>query len=320
MTRDCVEDKSQKGIFTRLKSYLDRSRLGELLVIKGVITPVQLRKALSEQKETETPLGQIFLKHAMISRRQLIIILSRQITVRLTATILFCTLSLMNFGNKKARADVVRDIPSIITIATPETGPNLTKMTSYPALFGSAEKRSHNLKAFTKWTGMFSRFERSINSPGSSKLMREWKENLSGFQNLSLRDMADEVNDLMNSKTYRSDSKNYGKSDYWATPAEFYNRGGDCEDYAIAKYAALRALGVPDERLRVAIIHDKIKNIPHAVLIVYTDQGAYILDNQVKKMRNIRNVTRYRPIFSINRTAWWLHTTPKATTILASAN
>ncbi|GJL85806.1 MAG: hypothetical protein DHS20C02_15810 [Micavibrio sp.] len=319
MDRDYTET-SRKGIFTQLKSYLDRSRLGELLVIRGLITPAQLRSALTEQKETETPLGQVFLKHAMITRRQLILMLTRQITVRVTATIMFCTLSLMNFGSKKARADVVRDIPSIITIATPETGPNLARVASYPALFGSTEKRSHNLKAFTKWTTMFSRFERSINSPTSDKLMREWKQNLSGFQNLSLRDMADEVNDLMNSKKYRSDSKNYGKSDYWATPAEFYNRGGDCEDYAIAKYAALRALGVPDERLRVAIIHDKIKNIPHAVLIVYTDQGAYILDNQVKEMRNVRNVSRYRPIFSINRTAWWLHTAPKTTTILASAD
>lgn len=318
--RDCGTANGHKGIFTRLKSYLDRSRLGELLVIKGLITPQQLRGALTEQKETGIPLGQIFMKHAMISRRQLVMILSRQITVRVFAAVMFCTLSLMNFGSKKARADVVRDIPAIVTLATAETGPQIARITSYPALFGSAEKQSSNLGAFTKWTGMFAKFERTANAPTSDKMMREWKQNLSAFQDLDLRDMARKVNDLMNSKKYISDNKNYGQSDYWATPVEFYNRGGDCEDYAISKYAALRALGVPEERLRIAIIHDKIKNIPHAVLVVYTDQGAYILDNQVDEMKNARDVSRYRPIFSINRHAWWLHTAPKSSTQLASVD
>jgi predicted transglutaminase-like cysteine proteinase len=54
------------------------------------------------------------------------------------------------------------------------------------------------------------------------------------------------------------------------------------------------------------------------VLVVYTDEGAYILDNQSRSMLSATNGGRYRPIFSINRTAWWLHTAP-ARTILASA-
>ena len=54
---------------------------------------------------------------------------------------------------------------------------------------------------------------------------------------------------------------------------DFFTRGGDCEDFAIAKYTALRALGVPEERLRVAIVHDDEKNLPHAILVVYTDNA-----------------------------------------------
>ncbi len=308
----------RKGIFTKLKAYLDRSRLGELLVLKGIITTQQLRLALSQQKETEKPLGQIFLENAMISKRQLTFILGRQISVRCAAMLMFCTLSMMNVNSKKARADVVRDIPAAISVASPTT--DFTKVAAYPALFGSHEKKSVSLKAFTKWTSMFERFDRSMTSSSSHRMMQQWKENLSGFQNLPLRDMADEVNALMNQKKYKSDRKNWGKSDYWATPVEFYKNGGDCEDYAIAKYTALRALGVPDNRLRLAIVHDKIKNIPHAVLVVYTDQGAYILDNQVKQMRSASRVDRYRPIFSINRQAWWLHTASKSRTILASAD
>ena len=110
------------------------------------------------------------------------------------------------------------------------------------------------------------------------------------------------------------------KSDYWATPVEFFNNGGDCEDYAIAKYASLRALGVPENRMRVAIVQDLKKNIPHALLIVYTNNGPVALDNQSQKVLQIGNIiNRYKPIFSINRTAWWLHV-ESSNTVVASAN
>ena len=56
------------------------------------------------------------------------------------------------------------------------------------------------------------------------------------------------------------------------------------------------------------IVQDTKKNIPHAVLVVYTDQGAYVLDNQIKSLVSTRGAGRYRPIYSINRTGWWMHT------------
>jgi predicted transglutaminase-like cysteine proteinase len=119
----------------------------------------------------------------------------------------------------------------------------------------------------------------------------------------------------MNEKPYILDNKNWGKSDYWGTPIEFMQRGGDCEDFAIAKYTALRALGVPEERLRIAIVQDTYKNIPHAVLAVYTEDGLFILDNQIKTLVSAESTGRYRPIFSINRTAWWLHNEPDTTRV-----
>ncbi|WP_237707120.1 transglutaminase-like cysteine peptidase [Pseudoalteromonas sp. BSi20652] len=48
------------------------------------------------------------------------------------------------------------------------------------------------------------------------------------------------------------------QNDYWTTPLETLGRGlGDCEDYAIAKYISLRALGVIDDKLR--LIYEKQK-------------------------------------------------------------
>jgi predicted transglutaminase-like cysteine proteinase len=54
---------------------------------------------------------------------------------------------------------------------------------------------------------------------------------------------------------WRSDAELWGQDDFWATPLQLLARGaGDCEDYAVAKYAALRAAGVPAERLRLVYV------------------------------------------------------------------
>lgn len=93
---------------------------------------------------------------------------------------------------------------------------------------------------------------------------------------------------------------------------------GDCEDYAISKYASLRALGVPEDRMRIVILQDTAKNIPHAILAVYADNGILILDNQIKTVKRDTEISNYRPIYSINRQGWWLH--KSSGTVLASAN
>ena len=79
-------------------------------------------------------------------------------------------------------------------------------------------------------------------------------------------------------------------------------------------------LGVPDNQMRLAIVKDMERGIPHAILIVYAQTGeAMILDNQTTTVRSAAMVTRYQPIFSINEQAWWLHKAP-TTTLVASAD
>jgi len=66
----------------------------------------------------------------------------------------------------------------------------------------------------------------------------------------NLMEKITQVNAIVNRVHYRSDKKQYGTGDYWASPMEFFDNGqGDCEDYAIAKYYALRALGVASNHL-----------------------------------------------------------------------
>jgi predicted transglutaminase-like cysteine proteinase len=163
---------------------------------------------------------------------------------------------------------------------------------------------------------MFSRFEKQLGTEAGKNMVTTMQGRLESFKNLPLRSMAARVNEMMNEKPYIIDSKNWGQSDYWETPVEFMRKGGDCEDYAIAKYTALRTLGVPEERMRVVIVQDTYKNIPHAILAVYLDDGNVVaLDNQNKSLVNAEGMGRYKPIFSINRQAWWLHTAPNGTQI-----
>ena len=53
----------------------------------------------------------------------------------------------------------------------------------------------------------------------------------------------------------------WGVMDYWETPAEFFQKSGDCEDFAIAKYFALRDLGFPASQMRIVVLKDTLRNL-----------------------------------------------------------
>lgn len=301
-----------KGFLKTIRKTIQRNKLGELLMHKGIISQHELRHALKHQKETSRPLGQIFIESAVISPWQLRMLLGRQFALRGMATALLFAASLTSFSAKRVHAEPMSGIQMVS--ASAEFG----RVSAYPNLLGTSEKKDRNLKAFVKWTGMFTRFDRQLKQSGNVAIIRDWQKDIDKMQGRSMKEMVRGVNSLVNETKYVIDKRNWGKSDYWATPVEFLKRGGDCEDFAIAKYAALRSLGFPEERLRVAIVQDTEKNIPHAVLVAYTDEGAFILDNQIKSLVDAERRGRYRPIFSINRQAWWLHQNP-TNTIVASA-
>ncbi len=306
-----------KGILKSLGSRLSRNRLGEVLVSGGLITPHQLRCALARQQSANIPLGRVLVQERMIRDHQLLRALIEQSAFRVLLTVVTVTLSFSAFGVKSARASSIRDVSaeiSLVNVANAAFAP----LDHYPALFGSDERPSSNLKPFTKWTGMFDRLEASLDTSDGKNAIKNLQGDLVSMKGLPLATMAARVDHLVNRTPYIEDGKKWGQSDYWATPVEFFERGGDCEDFAITKYMALRVLGVPEDRLRIAIVHDIQKNVPHAILVVYADEGAMVLDNQSDETRYANEIRRYRPIFSINRNGWWLHTKPRDT-VIASA-
>ena len=190
--------------------------------------------------------------------------------------------------------------------ANAETG----QRTTGTALFGWSEIRSEQLAAFTKWTGMLARL--GTETPQVSPLDFVPAGNRLAELNA--------VNRMVNAVSYVSDEENWGAADHWATPGEFYSRSGDCEDFAIAKYVALKQLGFDPASMRIVVLVDRQRHKHHAVLMIDTDMGRLILDNQIAEVVRDTDIKHYQPIYSINESAWWLHVAKPQTKLVAQRN
>ena len=75
-----------------------------------------------------------------------------------------------------------------------------------------------------------------------------------------------------------SDVVHYGVQDYWELPFQGGGNAGDCEDYVLQKRQMLLARGVPMAALSIALVKTAWGE-EHAVLLVRSAQGDYVLDN-----------------------------------------
>ena len=99
-----------------------------------------------------------------------------------------------------------------------------------------------------------------------------------------------------------SDLAQYGAIDVWSSPlVTFASGAGDCEDYAIAKFAALRHAGVSPDDLRIVIMHDTLRDEDHAVAAARLDGHWLMLDNRRMAMVEDADVRNYRPTFVIDQ-------------------
>jgi predicted transglutaminase-like cysteine proteinase len=99
-----------------------------------------------------------------------------------------------------------------------------------------------------------------------------------------------------------SDLAQYGEIDVWSSPlVTFTNGTGDCEDYAIAKFVALRQAGISPDDLRIVIMRDTIRGEDHAVAAARLDGHWLTLDNRRMAMVEDAHVRNYRPLFVIDQ-------------------
>jgi predicted transglutaminase-like cysteine proteinase len=78
-----------------------------------------------------------------------------------------------------------------------------------------------------------------------------------------------------------TDADLYQVEEFWTYPTSGY---GDCEDYVLAKRRALIEAGWPASTLLISVVREPNGN-GHAVLIVRTDRGDLVLDNQESMIR-----------------------------------
>lgn len=98
-----------------------------------------------------------------------------------------------------------------------------------------------------------------------------------------------------------SDRAQYGIEDHWSSPlATLATGAGDCEDYAIAKFVALRAAGVPEKDLRLIIIRENATGDDHAVVAARSGGHWRVLDNRTFLMIEDNGFGKYRPLFAID--------------------
>jgi predicted transglutaminase-like cysteine proteinase len=109
-----------------------------------------------------------------------------------------------------------------------------------------------------------------------------------------LVDRLEEINDRINGAIKpMSDMATHGVPDHWDLPLEEGDPRGDCEDYALEKQRTLINEGFPAEALSIAVVTTRWGE-EHAVLIVSTDGGDFVLDNLTPRVRAWRDVNYYK--------------------------
>jgi len=113
---------------------------------------------------------------------------------------------------------------------------------------------------------------------------------------------------------FGTDLEVWEQEDYWATPLETLGRGaGDCEDFVIAKYFSLLALGVPETKLRFVYVRallqqgQALRVEPHMVMAYYKSPGAepLVLDNLASIIATASQRSDLTPVYSFNKEGYF---------------
>jgi predicted transglutaminase-like cysteine proteinase len=101
-------------------------------------------------------------------------------------------------------------------------------------------------------------------------------------------EMTNDLMDLLlrvNSGINRAIRPRNDKGDIWSINVS----AGDCEDYVLTKRAELIKFGLPASALRIATAYTQ-NGQGHAVLVVISRQGDYVLDNRRNAIHDWQNV------------------------------
>lgn len=143
----------------------------------------------------------------------------------------------------------------------------------------------------------------------SKKRVETWLKLIKLNGDLSELEKLRLVNRFINQFEFVEDIYHWGETDYWATPIEFLTtQGGDCEDFSIAKYFTLKALGIAEQRMHITYVKAVQLNQAHMVLTYFAtpDAEPLVLDNLVDEIKHASQRSDLMPIYSFNGEGLWL--------------
>lgn len=171
-------------------------------------------------------------------------------------------------------------------------------------------------RLWENWQAMLARHDSArvfgpATSPLPGPILAQWKNVAARMPAMPPAEKLRTINGFFNNWSSLTDSANYGQEEYWAAPEEFLAKGGgDCEDYALIKYLALRYFGWPAEDLWIVFLRDRINNGNHAVLAARADGRVFILDNLsrpayllIPEKQYAKQVT---PLYALNELGLWV--------------
>lgn len=131
-----------------------------------------------------------------------------------------------------------------------------------------------------------------------------WREAIRAIRPKDDVDLMQQINAITNNAvTYIDDYAHYQK-DYWAPPYETLTEGGDCEDLALLKVAALYMHKWPVKQkanILVGYIQSNGREIAHAVLEVDIGGQRYVLRNFTNEVIKIDNLyDLMKPVYMVN--------------------
>ena len=144
---------------------------------------------------------------------------------------------------------------------------------------------------------------------GARRRLADWVDLINSDEPLTEAQKLRKVNDFFNQMQFIDDRIHWQQEDYWATPVEFLaSQGGDCEDYSIAKYFTLTALGIAEDKLNLTYVKALRLNQAHMVLTYYATPNAdpLVLDNLEANIKSASQRKDLLPIYSFNGSNLWL--------------
>lgn len=203
----------------------------------------------------------------------------------------------------------------VLVVLTDLPGKLLSTQSTATRAYSWTLPKHVSMPAFPQWTSVMARDwardsdwdPQCSNNLGRPCHLQAWERFLTALKDRSPRIQISQVNRYINRIQYVSDDEAWGARDYWAGPGEFFATGGDCEDFAIAKYFSLRALGFPAEDMRIIVLNDSERELVHAVLVVDWLGQEVVLDNLNDRIRTWEQARNYQAVYSINEFAYHLH-------------